>query len=67
MKYKIKQNIPNWFDEGLQANPYYIQGEIIEYNKWLNAFGKHFDCYKYRMFTPELIVKYKDFLEEIND
>jgi hypothetical protein len=65
MKYKIKQNISNWFDEGLQANPYYCAGDIIEFNQWINAFGKPFDCYKYRMFTPELIIEYKDFLEEI--
>lgn len=65
MRYKIKQNIPNWFNEGNQCNPYYCAGDRIEYNRWLNAFGKENETYLYRMITAEYIKKNPNIFELI--
>lgn len=65
MKYKIKQDIQNWFNEGLQKDTFYCNGDIIYWNEWLNAWGKRNETYLYRMINNDFIEKNKELFEEI--
>jgi hypothetical protein len=67
-KYKIIYDIPNRalnINEGLQKDPFYCIGDEIEYNQWLDRWGKKNDCYKYRMIDKTFLENNAIYFEEV--
>lgn len=68
-KYRILKDIPNFFKEGvaLENIQWYKAGDIIQYNQWMEKYGKKNDTYHYRMITREFIDSHPEYFEELHE